>query len=82
MSLSTPSAAVTRHQIERVRHDTRCRTLTVETVTQLTSHMLRIGFVAEDLHDFVSVWPDDHVKLFLPGEGRARRDARLHAASV
>ena len=64
-----------RHKIERVRHDTRRRILTVETVVSLTPHMLRIGFKG-DLGDFVSLSADDHVKLFLPVEGEpdAMRD--------
>ncbi|WP_174292763.1 siderophore-interacting protein [Sphingomonas bacterium] len=64
-----------RHRIERVRHDTRRRTLTVDTVTRLTPHMLRIGFTG-DLADFVSLSADDHVKLFFPvaGEADAMRD--------
>ncbi len=60
---------MTRHRIERVRHDTRRRTLTVDSVAKLTPHMLRIGFTAADLHDFVSLSADDHIKLFFPGEG-------------
>ena len=58
-----------RHQIERVRHDTRRRTLTVETVTKLTPQMLRIGFTGDDLHDFVSLSADDHIKLFFQAKG-------------
>ena len=44
-----------RHQIERIRHETRRRTLTVQTVVKLTPHMLRIGFTSDDLQDFVSL---------------------------
>ncbi len=58
-----------RHQIERIRHETRRRTLTVETITRLTPHMLRIGFVAEAMQEFVSLSPDDHVKLFFTPDG-------------
>jgi NADPH-dependent ferric siderophore reductase len=58
-----------RHQIERIRHETRRRTLTVQTVVKLTPHMLRIGFTSDDLQDFVSLSADDHVKLFFPAEG-------------
>ena len=57
------------HQVERIRHETRRRTLTVETAVKLTPNMLRISFMADDLGDFVSVSPDDHVKLFFPVEG-------------
>lgn len=58
------------HKIERIRHDTRRRSLTVETIEKLTPHMLRIGFTCDDFHDFVSASPDDHIKLFFPsGDG-------------
>ncbi len=58
-----------RHQTTRVRHDTRRRTLTVDSVETLTPTMRRIHFVSPELHDFVSAAPDDHVKLFLPQAG-------------
>lgn len=58
-----------RHQIVRVRHETRRRTLTVETIETLTPRMLRIGFTSAELHDFVSASPDDHIKLFFPASG-------------
>ena len=55
-----------RHQIVRVRHDTRRRTLTVTTLEYLTPRMLRVGLASPDLHDFVSLGADDHIKLFFP----------------
>ncbi len=55
-------------RIERVRHDTRRRSLTVETVERLTPHMLRIGFSSDELAGFVSLSFDDHVKLFFPAD--------------
>ena len=58
------------HQIKRIRHDTRRRTLTVETAVKLTPNMLRIIFTADDLHDFVSLSADDHIKLFFPVDGQ------------
>jgi NADPH-dependent ferric siderophore reductase len=58
------------HHIERIRHETRRRSLTVETIDRLTPRMLRISFTATDLNDFVSASADDHIKLFFPsGEG-------------
>lgn len=54
------------HQIQRLRHETRRRTLTVEAVERLSPRMLRIGFTSPDLHDFVSASADDHIKLFFP----------------
>ncbi|WP_370205822.1 siderophore-interacting protein [Pararhodobacter marinus] len=57
--------------ITRHRHELKRRELTVDTVTRLTPHMLRIVFTGEDLADFTSLAPDDHVKLLLPGGGDA-----------
>ena len=57
------------HRIERIRHNTRRRTLTVGTAVKLTPNMLRINFISDDLQDFVSLSADDHVKLFFPVEG-------------
>ncbi len=53
-----------RHRIERIRHETRRRMLTVEKIDRLTPRMLRIHFSADDLKDFVSASADDHIKLF------------------
>jgi NADPH-dependent ferric siderophore reductase len=58
-----------RHQIIRIRHELRRRSLTVSSIERLTPHMLRFGFTSPDLHDFVSASYDDHVKLFFPGDG-------------
>ncbi len=62
-------------QIERVRHELRRRALTVADVTDITPGMRRIVLTGDDLADFVSLAPDDHVKIFVPtAEGEARRD--------
>jgi NADPH-dependent ferric siderophore reductase len=55
-----------RHQLLRMRHETRRRTLTLSSIDRITPHMLRLGFISGDLQDFVSASPDDHIKLFLP----------------
>jgi NADPH-dependent ferric siderophore reductase len=55
---------MTRHQITRLRHDTRRRTLTVAGIETLGAHMRRIRFTSPELHDFVSASADDHIKLF------------------
>ncbi len=55
-----------RHQITRVRRETRRRTLTVCGVERLTPSMLRVDFTSDDLHDFDSGAHDDHIKLFFP----------------
>lgn len=61
--------------IERVRHDTRRRSLTVESITDITPGMRRIIFTGEELADFISLAPDDHIKIFIPtAEGEERRD--------
>jgi len=57
-----------RHQVARVRHDVRRRTLSVASVQRLTPRMQRIMFTSPELRDFTSAAPDDHVKLFFPGE--------------
>jgi NADPH-dependent ferric siderophore reductase len=53
-------------RIERIRHELKRRDLTVDTVERITPQMLRITLTGEDLADFVSAAPDDHVKIFLP----------------
>ncbi|WP_105426342.1 siderophore-interacting protein [Neorhizobium tomejilense] len=53
-------------KIERIRHELKRRVLTVETVERITPQMLRITLTGDDLSDFVSAAPDDHVKIFLP----------------
>ncbi len=66
---------MTRHQISRVRRETRRRTLAVASVERLTPRMQRVHFTSDDLRDFDSGAPDDHIKLFLPTpEGPQSRD--------
>lgn len=70
-----PSSPPPRHNVTRIRRETRRRMITVAASEQLTPHMLRIRFEAPDLIGFESAAPDDHVKLFVPtGEGHAMRD--------
>jgi len=62
--------------VERVRHELKLRSLRVERIDRLTPAMVRITFLGEELSDFVSLAPDDHVKIFVPmpsGES-VRRD--------
>ncbi|MGP7960171.1 siderophore-interacting protein [Sanguibacter sp. A247] len=54
--------------ITRVRHPLRSRLLTVVSVEKLAARMVRIRLAGDDLADFVSSSPQDHVKLFLPDE--------------
>jgi hypothetical protein len=55
-----------------LRHEIRRRTLTVQTIEALGPNMRRITFFCEDLHDFASVSPDDHIKLFFPVPGEEK----------
>jgi NADPH-dependent ferric siderophore reductase len=69
------STAALRHQIQRVRHEVRRRALTVTSLEHLTPRMLRVGLVSPELHDFVSLAADDHIKLFFPvGDETVMRD--------
>jgi NADPH-dependent ferric siderophore reductase len=62
MSASRPDSRMP----QRVRHTSaRRRALTVQRVESITPQMKRITF-GGDLHDFVSLGFDDHVKLFFP----------------
>lgn len=51
---------------ERVMHGLAARDLRVAALTQLTPRMVRITFEGDDLHDFKSLGPADHVKAFFP----------------
>ncbi|WP_237153530.1 siderophore-interacting protein [Oryzibacter oryziterrae] len=52
--------------VTRIRHDVKIRDLEVLRVDRLTPHYVRITFGGDDLADFVSLSPDDHVKIFVP----------------
>ncbi|MFF0950104.1 siderophore-interacting protein [Rhizobium leguminosarum] len=62
--------------IERIRHDTRRRLLTVESVVDITPNMRRVVLAGDDLADFISLGADDHIKIFIPTAdgGEERRD--------
>lgn len=69
------AAAPLRHQSTRRRHELKRRRVTVGRVETLTPRMRRIEFTSPDLGDFVSLSPDDHVKIFFPdGDSPAMRD--------
>lgn len=78
IQLTTPSLErwPVKHEIVRVRHELRRRSLTVQAVRHLTPRMLRVTLEGDELADFISLSPDDHIKLFVPGEDGevARRD--------
>jgi len=58
------------HEIRRLRHELRRRTLTVEAVEPITPQMVRIT-LSGDLSGFDSASYDDHVKLLLPSSDGA-----------
>lgn len=62
-----------KHDIQRVRHELRRRTLTVTRVEDITPRMRRLHLSGDDLDGFTSLGADDHVKLFVPGT-ETRRD--------
>ncbi|WP_375381788.1 siderophore-interacting protein [uncultured Sphingomonas sp.] len=55
-------------RINRVRHESQRRLLTVDTVVRLNPHMIRVEFTSDDLAGFTSLSFDDHIKLFFPAE--------------
>lgn len=62
------------HEIRRVRHELRRRTLTVRRKEQVTPGMLRLWLAGDALAGFTSLGADDHVKLFVPnGDGEPER---------
>ena len=63
------------HPVMRVRHETRRRQLTVRAIEDITPRMRRITCSADTMEGFVSLAPDDHIKLFFPGDaGPQMRD--------
>lgn len=51
----------------RVMHELKRRSLVVRETYQVTPSMLRLVLEGPALQDFVSLAPDDHVKLIVPG---------------
>ncbi|MDO6964555.1 siderophore-interacting protein [Rhizobium alvei] len=75
MQMLETNSAAEEPIIRRVRHDLKRRMLAVAAVERITPNMMRIVLTGDDLADFPSAAPDDHVKLFVPdGEGTAMRD--------
>lgn len=60
------------HQTQRVMHPLKFRLLKVKQITQASPLMKRITLTGEDLADFVSASPDDHVKVFFPKPGEEK----------
>ncbi|MCO5114725.1 MAG: siderophore-interacting protein [Bdellovibrionaceae bacterium] len=59
--VSTLNTAIT-----RLKHDVKIRKLTVTQIMPLSPLFTKITFFSEDLKDFVTASPDDHVKVFFP----------------
>jgi NADPH-dependent ferric siderophore reductase len=54
---------------QRVMHPLKPRLVTVAEVEPITARYVRITFTGEDLADFVSLDPGDHIKLAFPDPG-------------
>jgi NADPH-dependent ferric siderophore reductase len=54
--------------VRRVRYPLKRRELTVMRTERTTPSLVRITLGGADLHDFVSLGFDDHVKVFIPSE--------------
>lgn len=53
--------------VTRIRHPLKRRQLTVIRTLRITPKLVRITLHGDELHDFVSLGFDDHVKVLLPG---------------
>ncbi len=58
---------ITRHETTRKRMEVKRRRLVVASKQYVTPGMLRISFRSDELEDFESPSPDDHVKIVIPG---------------
>ena len=68
LSLPTPASAdlIAARTPQRARHDIQPRITTVQTVTRITPHMVRVVVHSDALAGFTSLGFDDHVKLLFP----------------
>ena len=68
LSLPTPACAdlMAARTPQRARHDIQLRVTTVQTVTRITPHMVRVVVRSDALVGFSSLGFDDHVKLLFP----------------
>lgn len=55
-----------KHEISVQRHPLKIRKITVVKKTSVSPEMLRVKFQSDELDDFISMAPDDHVKAFFP----------------
>lgn len=56
--------------VSLVRHELRVRLLRLAGVERPTPRFVRVILEGDELEGFVSLAPDDHIKLLLPGPGR------------
>lgn len=70
------AAALSAPVMKLVRHELKRRSLTVTAHQYLTPHMIRITLSGDDMGDFPSLAPDDHIKIFVPAgaDATAMRD--------
>ncbi|MFT3812825.1 MAG: siderophore-interacting protein [Acidovorax sp.] len=64
-TITTPETPSPR-ALQRVRHEVRRRTLTVQRAERITPHCIRVTLAGDELAGFHSPGFDDHVKLLLP----------------
>lgn len=56
-------------EVKTIMHEVKRRTLTVKNIQAVTSRIKRVTLTGEDLADFTSLSPDDHIKVFFPSPG-------------
>ncbi|WP_413560371.1 siderophore-interacting protein [Bdellovibrio sp. HCB209] len=56
-------------EIKTIMHEVKRRTLTVKNIQNVTSRIKRVTLTGEELSDFTSLSPDDHIKVFFPYPG-------------
>ncbi|BDI22140.1 siderophore-interacting protein [Herbiconiux sp. L3-i23] len=73
MTDSSPASSSTGDRVrEVVRHELVRRDLTVVRVADLTAQIRRVTLAGDELGGFVSLGPEDHVKVFFPSEDGER----------
>jgi len=62
----TLPTGLTKHEITRIRRETRRRRVSVSAIEPLSPRMTRVTFTGPELADFDSPSHDDHIKMFFP----------------
>lgn len=72
----TQNNVLTPPTIRRIRHELKQREPQIIDVYRLTPHMIRVELQGDDLSDFISASPDDHIKIFVTDKNgdEVRRD--------